>query len=204
MKKLLSLCMALLLVFGVCSCAGKTADTSDGNKRAGSEDAASDGTTDASVAVGQTSAEPSGRSEAAAPTSDAAEETSVAQLGEAKEFTSVVTLQYDWLEFCLPEDHNSTSFTDLGATCLITVDRYTNDVVAYHEYDDEGETVKKTVGSYTFDYQKFHHFNIDDWIMYVIRIVHNGEYYRIIYNVYATDYDDAQVEKFMATIRFLG
>jgi len=39
--------------------------------------------------------------------------------------------------------------------------------------------------------------------MYVIRIEHNHEYYRFIYNVNAQEYDDAQVEKFMQTISFM-
>ena len=45
--------------------------------------------------------------------------------------------------------------------------------------------------------------NIPDWRMYVIRIEHNHEYYRFIYNVNAQEYDDAQVEKFMQTISFM-
>jgi hypothetical protein len=122
---------------------------------------------------------------------------------EAKEFTSPVRLESDFVEFCLPEDHDGGTFSDMGANCVITIDRYGNDVVAYHEYDDQGPVEKKTVGEYTFDYQKFNYLNIPNWRMYVIRIVHNYEYYRFIYNVYSSEYDDAQVEKFMKTIRFI-
>lgn len=130
--------------------------------------------------------------------------------GGAGEFTAKVTLKDEWVEFCLPENHDGLSFKDMGANCLINVDRYDAPVAAYYEYDSEGETVKKTVGGYTFDYQKFNHFGIEDWRMYVIRIAFTDspnqmehEYYRFIYNVYAKEYDDAQVEKFMQTIRFI-
>ena len=91
----------------------------------------------------------------------------------------------------------------MGTNCRVTVDRYGNDVAAYHEYDKNAEIEKKTVGDYTFDYQKFNYLNIPDWRMYVIRIEHNHEYYRFIYNVNAQEYDDAQVEKFMQTISFM-
>ena len=82
------------------------------------------------------------------------------------------------------------------------IDRYGNDVVAYHEYDNFATIEKKTAGGHTFDYQKFNYLDLPNWRMYVIKIVHNYEYYRFIYNVYAEEYDDAQVVKFMETIRF--
>ena len=123
---------------------------------------------------------------------------------EAKEFTSPIRLETDFVEFCLPEDRDGNIFTDMGASCMVTVDRYGNDVAAYHEYDSQASVEKKTVGEYTFDYQKFNYMDVPDWRIYVIRIVHNYEYYRFLYNVYSSDYDDAQVEKFMKTIRFLN
>ena len=124
--------------------------------------------------------------------------------GGAKEFTAPVRLETDYVEFCLPEDHDGVSFTDMGANCVLMIDRYGNDVAAYHEYDRYGEIQKKTVGGYTFDYQKFNYMDLPNWRIYVIRIFHNGDYYRFLYNVYATEYDDAQVEKFMGTIRFVS
>ena len=122
---------------------------------------------------------------------------------DAKEFTSAVRLEYDFVEFCLPEDRDGNMFTDMGASCAVTVDRYGNDAAAYHEYDSQASIEKKTVGEYTFDYQKFNYMDMPNWRIYVIRIVHNGEYYRFLYNVYSSEYDDAQVEKFMETIRFI-
>ena len=121
---------------------------------------------------------------------------------DAKEFTALVRLETDFVEFRLPEDHDGTSFKDMGANCAVTVDRYGNDVAAYHEYDKSAEIEQKTAGNHTFDYQKFNNMGIPDWRMYVIRIIHNNEYYRFIYNVYAEEYDDKQVEKFMETKRF--
>ncbi|MBQ3865652.1 MAG: hypothetical protein II776_02030 [Clostridia bacterium] len=124
--------------------------------------------------------------------------------GEAKDFTAKVRLESDFVEFCLPADHDGGFFSDMGANCMLALDRYGDDVVAYHEYDRYGGIEKKTVGDYTFDFQKFHNMDIPDWTVYVIRIVHNHEYYRFVYNVYAADYDDGQVEKFMETIRFFS
>ena len=135
--------------------------------------------------------------------SDVTDETSnPSDANEAKEFTALVRLETDFVEFCLPDDHDGNLFKDMGANCAVTVDRYGNDVAAYHEYDKSAEIEQKTAGNHTFDYQKFNNMGIPDWRMYVIRIVHNHEYYRFIYNVYAEEYDDRQVEKFMETIRF--
>ncbi len=204
MKRLLSVLLLLILVFGVCSCGGSTGGESSGDRKktepASTSADSSDGSeTPASAPVGTSDESDPSSSEPV----DTPDTTEPAQKGEAKEFTSLVTLESDRVAFCLPEDRDGAVFTDMGANCTLYVDRYNTDVAAYYEYDDEGETVKKTVGDYTFDYQKFNHYGIEDWLMYVIRIAHNGDYYRFLYNVYAKDYDDAQVEKFMETIRFL-
>ena len=144
-------------------------------------------------------------SERTDPVSAGTDETQTdAEKGEAKEFTAKVRLESDFVEFCLPEDHDGAFFTDMGVNCAISIDRYGNDVVAYHEYDKYGTVEKKTVGEYTFDYQKFNYMDLPDWRMYVIRIVRNHEYYRFVYNVYSAEYDDQQVEKFMETIRFFS
>ena len=126
-----------------------------------------------------------------------------------KEFTAEIVLEDDGISFKLPDDHDGGYFTDLGATCAVQVDEYDANVVAYHEYDDQAPVEKKTVGDYTFDYQKFDYLGISNWKFYVIRIAFTESrnqmehrYYRIIYNVYAEKYDDAQVEKFMKTIKF--
>ena len=126
-----------------------------------------------------------------------------------KEFTSEIVLEDDGISFKLPDDHDGGYFTDLGVNCGVQIDEYDANVVAYHEYDDQAPVEKKTVGDYTFDYQKFNYLGIPNWKFYVIRIAFNDSpnqmehrYYRIIYNVYAEEYDDAQVEKFMKTIRF--
>lgn len=123
---------------------------------------------------------------------------------DAKEFTALVSLDSYFVEFCLPEDHDGAFFTDMGANCAVTVDLYGNDVAIFHEYDKSAEIEKKTVGGHTFDYQKFNNMGLPDWRMYVIRIENSYGYYRFIYNVYAEEYDDAQVEKFMSTIRFMN
>ncbi len=126
-----------------------------------------------------------------------------------KKFTSEIVLEDDGISFKLPDDHDGGYFTDLGVNCGVQIDEYDANVVAYHEYDDQAPVEKKTVGDYTFDYQKFNYLGIPNWKFYVIRIAFNDSpnqmehrYYRIIYNVYAEEYDDAQVEEFMKTIRF--
>lgn len=145
-----------------------------------------------------------------APSGTETENSPVGQSGDvssdktAKEFTEKIRLESEFVEFCLPEDRDGNLFKDLGANCAVTVDRYGNDVAAFHEYDSYGTVEKKTVGEYTFDFQKFNYMDIPDWRIYVIRIVRNHEYYRFLYNVYSSEYDDGQVEKFMETIRFFS
>ena len=130
--------------------------------------------------------------------------------GGREEFTALYRNEYESIEFCLPENHEGNLFTDMGANCMVEANCYSNPVVAYYEYDKESPIEKKTVGKYTFDYQKFNYLGISNWRMYVIKIAFTDDpnqmvhrYYRIVYNVYSEDYDDAQVEKFMSTINFL-
>lgn len=132
-----------------------------------------------------------------------------ADIGLAKEFTSPMEWTSDGLKFCLPEDHDATSFTDCGLNCLFTGDCYDADVVAYHEYDNEGETVKKTVGKYTFDFQSFDYLGLSDWHIFVIRIAFTESrnqmehrYYKLLYTVYGSGYPESQVENFMKTLDF--
>ncbi|MBP5231328.1 MAG: hypothetical protein ILO68_06315, partial [Clostridia bacterium] len=88
-------------------------------------------------------------------------------------------------------------------------DCYDGDVVAYHEYDGEGETVKKTVGSHTYDYQSFDYLGLKNWHIFVIRIAFTESrnqmehrYYKILFTAYGEGYPESQVEKFMGTLRF--
>lgn len=123
-------------------------------------------------------------------------------------FTDLIKTE-DGVSFCLPASRSGNTFNDNGANCMVTWDRYSYDVAAYHEFDDQGQIEKKTVGKYTYDYQKFNNYGIENWIVYVIRIAFTEStnqmahsYYKIVYNVYANSYDDSQVEKFMSTIQF--
>ena len=188
---------ALAAVIALCSCSGRPADKDPG--------------TDSAQEDKQDNVLP----DTGAPDTDGQQDTGTGteeqNVSGAKEFTAKVTLEDEWVEFCLPEDHDGMVFTDMGANCVLYVDRYSNPVSAYYEYDDQGETVKKTVGKYTYDYQKFNYLGIEDWRIYVIMIAFTDdpnqmshEYYRFLYTVFAKEYDDAQVEKFMDTIRFLG
>ena len=198
MKKLMILLLVTLMAFGASSCAGNNGtDPSEATPAPTEADSAPAETTQAPADT-QPVLTPEPATDAP---SDTPEPTAEAV---AKEFTRLVTLEDLRVEFCVPDDFDGGMFTDMGVSCLLTVDCYGNDVVAYHEYDDEGEITKVTIGSYTFDYQKFNHFGIPDWRMYVIRISFgNYAYYRFVYNVYSEEYDDAQVQRFMETIRFL-
>ncbi len=134
----------------------------------------------------------------------------IKELDEAKEFTAVITALVDdeGIEFCLPEDHEGNLFTDCGVNCMVTAESFGNDVVAYHEFDNQGTIVKKTVGNYTFDYQAFDNYGISNWKVFVIRFASTERpnqmehrYYKIVYNAYGEKYPESQVEKFMQTIR---
>lgn len=128
----------------------------------------------------------------------------------AQEYTEPFEFTYDYVSVCLPANHNGNMFTDLGVSCMVTVDRYDYSTVAYHEYDDQGTITKKTIGDYTYDFQHFYNMGIKNWQMYVIRIAFDQSpnqmehaFYRFIFNVYSEEaFDDAQVEKFMKTISF--
>ena len=192
MKKICILLAAVLLMTALVSCGG----AAEGPAAASDPEPASS----AQQTESQTESQAESQTESQA---DETQEASAASgTAEAQEFTALVSLEYDFVEFCLPENHDGVSFVDMGANCTVMIDRYGNDVVAYHEYDNFAAIEKKTAGGHTFDYQKFNYLDLPNWRMYVIKIVHNNEYYRFIYNVYAEEYDDAQVEKFMSTIRF--
>ncbi|MBP5270913.1 MAG: hypothetical protein ILO42_08150 [Clostridia bacterium] len=142
-------------------------------------------------------------------TSSGNSKSKVADPAQANEFTSTLRWDDEFFECRLPENREGNIFTDCGLSCMVTCDRYGTDVVAYHEYDDQGETVKKTVGEYTYDFQSFDNYGIKDWHIFVIRIAftesHNQmehEYYKIVYTVYGEGYPESQVEKFMQTIVF--
>ncbi len=133
----------------------------------------------------------------------------VADPAQAKDFTSQIKWESEGIELCLPADREGNLFSDCGLKCMVTADCYDGDVVAYHEYDKECESVKKTVGGHTFDYQSFDYLGLKDWHMFVIRIAFTESrnqmehrYYKIVYTVYGSEYPESQVEKFMATLYF--
>ena len=194
-KKCCVLLALLLLMTALASCKGKTQAPDPSSCPTEASDA--EQTKDSAEDVQQTK----GNGEDVQQTKNGEDETQEAPK-EAKEFTAEVRLEDDFVSFRLPEDHDGGSFTDLGASCVIMFDRYSSDVAAYHEYDNAAAIEKKTAGNHTFDYQKFNNMNIPNWKMYVLRIENGYGCYRFIYNVYSEEYDDAQVEKFMETIRF--
>lgn len=197
MKKLFVILLAAAMLCALLSaCDGEAFPLPDAQSGADSK-AESAGTAgdESSISAGEESSKSSGVS------------SKIADPTQAKEFTSKLEWTDEGIEFCLPEDREGNLFTDCGLTCMVTGESYGNDVVAYHEYDKEGEITKKTAGKYTFDYQSFDYLGLPDWHMYVIRLASTDSpnqmahrYYRIIYTVYGAEYPDSQIEKFMATI----
>ena len=130
--------------------------------------------------------------------------------GEKEEFTDPLTYEDDGVSFKLPANHQGNLFTDMGVNCMVEVDRYDADVVAYHEYDNEAPIQTKTVNGRTYEYQEIiNYWGMPDWCIYVIKIAFTESrnqmewsYYRILYTVYKEGYDASQVEKFMNTIEF--
>ena len=130
--------------------------------------------------------------------------------GEKEEFTELLEYKDDGVSLKLPANHEGNLFMDMGVNCMVTVDRYNADVVAYHEYDNEAPIQQKTVNGRTYDYQEIiNYWGMPDWCIYVIRIAFTESrnqmehrYYKILYTVYGEDYPESQVEKFMQTIVF--
>ncbi|MBR5769766.1 MAG: hypothetical protein IKZ81_03015 [Clostridia bacterium] len=130
--------------------------------------------------------------------------------GEKEEFTELLEYKDDGVSLKLPANHDGNLFKDMGVNCMVTVDRYGADVVAYHEYDDEAPVQLKTVNGRTYEYQEIiNYWGMPDWCIYVIKIAFTESrnqmewsYYRILYTVYKEGYDSSQVEKFMETLEF--
>ena len=190
MKKIAAIILSVLFILSLAACgaakpAADNTDTGSSGKTEKTEKAGESGTT-------------AGNSKS-----------KIADPGQAGEFTSTLRWSDEQFECRLPENRDGNLFTDCGLTCMVTCDRYDADVVAYHEFDSQGEIVKKTVGNYTYDYQSFDNFGIKDWHIFVIRIAFTESrnqmehrYYKILYTVYGEGYPESQVDKFMQTIVF--
>lgn len=130
--------------------------------------------------------------------------------GEKEEFTDPLTYEDEGLTLKLPANHDGNLFTDMGVNCMVEVDRYDADVVAYHSYDDAAPIQTKTVNGRTYEYQEIiNYLGMPDWCIYVIKIAFTESnnqmewsYYRILYTVYKEGYDASQVDKFMETLEF--
>ena len=130
--------------------------------------------------------------------------------GEKEEFTEQLTYEGEGISLKLPANHEGNMFVDMGVNCMVEVERYDADVVAYHQYDDEAPIQQKTVNGRTYEYQEIiNYWGMPDWCIYVIKIAFTESrnqmewsYYRILYTVYKEGYDASQVEKFMETLEF--
>ena len=130
--------------------------------------------------------------------------------GEKEEFTEQLTYEGEGISLKLPANREGNLFVDMGVNCMVEVERYDADVVAYHEYDNEAPIQTKTVNGRTYEYQEIiNHYGMPDWCIYVIKIAFTESrnqmewsYYRILYTVYKEGYDASQVEKFMETLEF--
>lgn len=124
-------------------------------------------------------------------------------VGEKAEFTELVSDDLLHVKYKLPKGYESkNTYKDQGKTVVINMDRYTTGVAFLHSYDDKADEIKKVkINGVTYEYFKF--YNLDDWIIYIYRYeVNNDITYYFEFNVYAKEYDDAQIEKFMNTVEY--
>lgn len=120
---------------------------------------------------------------------------------EKVSFTKDVIKESSHVKYKVPESTNSMgSFKDLGKNCYLTY--YTNQtsVYALYPYDENVDTINKvTINGFNYETYKY----VDNTtIHYVYRTKVNNDFHLFVYDVYATDYDDSQVEAFMNTVEF--
>lgn len=118
-----------------------------------------------------------------------------------EEFTQTFTLDDLNVEFKLPENSVSAyDYEDMGTTVLVDVTRHETDDFLIHQNDDRVETIEKdTINGYTYEHFKY---VVDTDLNYVYRTKANGKYYVFEFSVLGEDYDDAQIEKLMKTVKY--
>lgn len=105
------------------------------------------------------------------------------------------------VKYKVPESADDMgSFKDMGKGCFITYYTNQSSVYALYPYDDNVETINKvTINGFNYETYKY----VDKTsIHYVYRTKVNNDYHLFEYDVYATEYDDSQVEAFMNTVEF--
>lgn len=105
------------------------------------------------------------------------------------------------VKYKVPESADDMgSFKDMGKGCFITYYTNQSSVYALYPYDDNVDTINKvTINGFNYETYKY----VDKTsIHYVYRTKVNNDYHLFQYDVYATEYDDSQVEAFMNTVEF--
>ena len=105
------------------------------------------------------------------------------------------------VKYKVPESADDMgSFKDMGKGCFITYYTNQSSVYALYPYDDKVDTINKvTINGFNYETYKY----VDKTsIHYVYRTKVNNDYHLFQYDVYATEYDDSQVEAFMNTVEF--
>ena len=118
-----------------------------------------------------------------------------------EEFTKTISLEDFHIEYKLPENSISEyDFEDMECSVIIDVSEYETDDSDLHINDNKAEKIETSnINGYSFEHYKY---SQEDGVTYVYRTQVNGKYYLFSYNVYGSDYDDSQVEKFINTVIF--
>lgn len=121
----------------------------------------------------------------------------------AKEkFTSLISNTSFNIRYKLPENHTSNyEFTDMGVSIKLDIYTFEKETSKLTEYDHFADEIKKKdINGNTYEYYKFN--NTPTHLIYIYRTKVNKLYYLFIYNVYNSEYDDTQVDKFMNTVDY--
>ena len=94
-------------------------------------------------------------------------------------------------------------YNDNGVRVMFYAENYGNPVARMKEYDKFAEKIEKvTING--FEYECYRAKYMDNWTIYVYRTkLSNNDYYYFEFNVYANEYEDSHIAKFMETVEYL-
>ena len=122
---------------------------------------------------------------------------------EAKEIVTFTKLiEKSHVKYRAPESISDMGgFKDQGKSCYIYYYTNQSSVYALYPYDDQVEKVNKvTINGFNYETYKYKENSI---VHYVYRTKVNNDYHLFQYDVYASEYDDKQVEAFMNTVEYV-
>ena len=106
------------------------------------------------------------------------------------------------VKYKIPEESDSIgSFKDLGVNCSINYYTNQSSVMALYPYDDQVDSINKiTINGIEYETYKYAEKTM---IHYVYRTKVGEFYHLFMYDIYAKEYDESQVETFMNTVEFI-